>query len=275
MRVDAHTHVWQPVADAGSGVATIVSSQCAIAPELLGQYMDEHGVDRAVLVQPVYPGEDNSYAADAAAREPARFAAVCVVDPRKADAAETLRYWVSERGCRGLRLRPRVPGEAEAFAAASTWPLWRAAEKLGVVVNVLAGMEHLATVGELAERFPGVPIVIDHLAHPPLPGSVPDIAAPLLKLARYARVYVKLSGYYYFSREAYPYHDCRDIVRAAYDAFGPARLLWGSDFPHVLLKTGYGRMLRHVESNFDWLTVDERRIILGENALRLYWPEAH
>ena len=51
-----------------------------IRVELLDQYMDEHRVDRAVLVQPLYPGEDNSYVAHCATRQPERFCAVCVVD---------------------------------------------------------------------------------------------------------------------------------------------------------------------------------------------------
>jgi len=273
MRVDAHTHVWQPSDAVNVAVATIVSPQCEISPELLAQYLDEHKIDRAVLVQPVYPGEDNSYVADAARRQPERFAAVCVVDPRRPDAAERLRYWVRERGCCGLRLRPRVADEAAAFAAPATHPLWQMAEELGIAVNVLAGPEHLPAVAQMAERFPAVPILIDHFAHPRLSEPPADLAEPLLGLARFPGVYVKLSGYYYFSREPFPYHDCWDLARAVYDAFGPRRLVWGSDFPHVLLKTGYGRNLRLVDEVFAWLTDDDRRLIIGENAERLYWAK--
>lgn len=70
MRVDAHTHIWQPSDTANAAAATIVSPQSEISPELLAEYLDEHKIDRAVLVQPVYPGEDNSYVAAAARRQP-------------------------------------------------------------------------------------------------------------------------------------------------------------------------------------------------------------
>ena len=74
--------------------------------------LDEHEVDRAVLVQPVFRGEDNNYVADCARAEPVRFAAVCVVDPRSPGADERLTRWVERRlsrpaaapaDCRGSR----------------------------------------------------------------------------------------------------------------------------------------------------------------------------
>ncbi len=200
MIVDSHAHIWRPVAPGSSPVTTIVSGEVEISAAMFRACLAQHGVDRAVLVQPVYPGEDNSCVADAAAHDPQVFAAVCVVDPRKPDAADRLAYWVKERGCRGLRLRPKVPGEEQCFGDASTFPLWQAAERLEIAINVLGTFEHLGAVAKLAERFPTVPIIIDHLAHPPLPLPVAALA-PLLNLARFPRVYAKLSGYYYFSAD--------------------------------------------------------------------------
>ena len=66
------------------------------------------------------------------------------------------------------------------------------------------------------------------------------------RAARHPHVHVKVSGYHYFSRDRYPYAESRALVAAVLDAFGPERLLWGSDFPHVLLRSGYGRSLRLV-----------------------------
>src|SRR5262245_25687281 len=166
MLIDSHVHVWRPVPEHSGPVATIVAPQSAVPVELLDEYLKEHGVSRAVLVQPVFPGEDNSYVAECAAARPDRFAAVCVVDPRKADAPERLSHWVRERGCRGLRLRPRVPDEASAFGDPATYPLWEQVRELGIAVSVLADAAHLPALKELADRFREVPIVVDHLAHP-------------------------------------------------------------------------------------------------------------
>jgi len=104
MIVDAHVHIWKQDLGFPNPAATFMSPTSDIPLELLGRYMDEHGVGRAVLVQPMYPGEDNSLIADAARAEPGRYAAVCVVDPRLPEAPDRLEFWVKERGCRGLRL---------------------------------------------------------------------------------------------------------------------------------------------------------------------------
>ena len=61
------------------------------------------------------------------------------------------------------------------------------------------------------------------------------------------------------------------MVRAVYDAFGPDRLIWGSDFPHVLLKTGYRRSLLLLQRFYSYLPEKELDLIMGGNAARLYW----
>ena len=142
-----------------------------------------------------------------------------------------------------------------------------------VVVSVLGNVEHAAQLAGLADRFPAVPIVIDHLGHPAVRRGVhdPDFAR-LLELARYPNVYVKLSGFYHFSSEPFPFAGCWDVTRAVYDAFGPERLVWGSDFPHVVRTCGYGPALELLDRVLsDWSPAGRRRV-MGGNALRLYWP---
>jgi L-fuconolactonase len=266
MIVDAHAHVWKADPKYPNPAVTTMSPASDVPLDLLRQYMDEHGVGRTVLVQPMFPGEDNSLVADAARAEPGRYAAVAVVDPRKPDLLE---YWVRERGCRGLRLRPKFAGEADLFEHD---PLWERAARLGIVISVLANLSHVPAIARRAERFPGVPLIVDHLAHPDVAAGVgsPDFQA-LLALARLPNVSVKPTGFYYYSKTGYPYDDCGDFFRAVYDRFGPDRLIWGSDFPHVLLKTDYGRSLNLFESRYPWLAKGEREKILGGNAERLYF----
>jgi predicted TIM-barrel fold metal-dependent hydrolase len=264
MLVDAHAHIWKADRKYPDPAVTIMSPLCDIPLALFKQYLDEHGVARAVLVQPMYPGEDNSLVADAARAEPDRFAAVAVVDPRIPNAPERLSFWVKEQGCRGLRLRPSFPGEAETFEQE---PLWKKSQELGIVVSVLARPEHLPALGRMARRFPEVPVIVDHLAHPDGPAAL----QALLDLAPLANVRVKPTGFYYYSKTGYPYDDCAGFFKAVYERFGPDRLIWGSDFPHVLLKAGYAGALRLIERRFPYVGPSERERILGGNALALYW----
>ena len=271
--VDAHLHVWRAIAGDAPGAATIVSPSEDVPIERALDVLGRHGVSRAVLVQPLFRGEDNSYIADCAAADADRIAAVCVIDPRVAGAEDRLEEWVVRRGCRGLRLRPRVPDEAESFGAPPTFALWERARDLKVVVSVLANPEHLPTLGELAERFPEVPIVIDHLAHPRVSQGVEAAGfQTLLGLDRHSNVFIKVSGYYHFSDQPDPYANCWELVRAIHDRYGPERLIWGSDFPHVERTTGYGRSLDLVRRDLPYFSDADRILILGGNASRLYWP---
>lgn len=270
MIVDAHVHVWKKDLQYPDPGVTFMSPTSDIPLHLLRHYMDEHGVDRAVLVQPMYPGEDNSMVADAARSEPDRYAAVCVVDPRAPEAPDRLEYWVKERGCRGLRLRPAFAPETAAFENDALWDRCR---KLRVIVSVLAKRDHLGTIAHRAKRFADVPILVDHLAHPdPEAGVASPAFREFLALADRPNIFVKPTGFHNFSKRPYPHEDCDDLFKAVLDTFGPHRMIWGSDFPHVLLKAGYGPSLRHFERRYACLGAADRELVLGRNARRLYWP---
>jgi L-fuconolactonase len=269
MIVDAHVHIWKQDLRFPNPSATFMSPTSEIPLDLLSRTMDEHGMGRAVLVQPMYPGEDNSLIADAARAQPDRYAAVCVVDPRFPEAPDRLEHWVRDRGCRGLRLRPAFAPETAAFENDA---LWERCRKLGIVVSVLARMEHVAAIGRRAAKFPEVPILVDHLAHPdPAAGTSAPAFQALLGLADFPNVIAKPTGFHNFSKRPYPHEDCDLFFRAVLDRFGAERMIWGSDFPHVLIKGGYGPVLRHFERRFS-VGQAERDLILGRNAERLYWP---
>jgi predicted TIM-barrel fold metal-dependent hydrolase len=271
-RVDAHMHVWQAASGATPSASTLVPPQTDVPIEEARQVLAAHGIQRAVLVQPMFRGEDNSYVARSAQAEPDRFAAVCVVDPRISGADVRLAHWVSE-GCRGLRLRPVVPEEEAVFGDPSTFGVWKAAERLGVVVSVLCRPQHVGAIAALAARFPAVPIVVDHLGQPdPSAGAHAPEFRELLALAAHPRVSIKTSGFYHFSRVQYPFDDCAPLVRAVYEHFGPGRMIWGSDYPHVTITCGYARSLDLPGIALADLPPSERNLIVGDNALSLYWP---
>jgi predicted TIM-barrel fold metal-dependent hydrolase len=269
--VDSHLHVWRAAGGETPDVQTIVPPQTDVPLELARETMAAHGVGRAVLVQPVFRGEDNSYVARCAQADPRSLAAVSVVDPGKPGAETRLRYWIGQ-GCRGLRLRPRIASEAVHFGAPATYPLWETARELSVVVSLFASVEHAPAIDVLAERFAPVVIVVDHLAlpDPQLNASGPAFRR-LLELAKHPHVHLKLSGFHHFSRERFPFADCWPFVRAAYEHFGPGRLLWGSDFPHVMAADSYAHALSLPQQMLPHSIAAELASIMGGNAQRLYW----
>jgi L-fuconolactonase len=238
------------------------------AEDLLG-FMDQAGVERAVLVQgySAYK-DDNSYVADAVARYPKRFAGVGVIDPTRADGPEKLSYWITERGLRGVRLMLRAnempiddPGVVPVLA--------RAAD-LGIPVCIITGVAQLKTVAAFLQRFPGLPIALDHIAYPELAAGVPyDVARPLFELARYANCYLKFSSETLYEA-ARGKSTIADFFPRLIEHFGAQRLMWGSNFPATHDRT-YQGLVEFARTELRFLSDEDRRWIFGETALTL-WP---
>jgi len=120
----------------------------------------------------------------------------------------------------------------------------------------------------VAERYPQLPIVLDHLGVPSFEEPEPhESHRETCSLARFPNVYMTISALPFHSHHEFPYPDAGPLTRIAYEAFGPRRLMWASDAPTVLLCT-YHQTLAYVRQ-LDFLTELARRWIFGETALNL------
>ena len=95
------------------------------------------------------------------------------------------------------------------------------------------------------------------------PGQLPEILAS----ASQPNIYVKLSGFHYVAPRSweYPFPDCREIVRALYEAFGPERLCWGSDYPVLRRYLTYQQSIEAFRTHCDFVPPDDQARILGDN----------
>ena len=131
---------------------------------------------------------------------------------------------------------------------------------------------HLADVPELAARFPAMTFVIDHLAKPPLrTGAMAAWAAELQAAAAHPNVAAKISGLNtVLADDGWRADDLREAVDVAVGAFGPERLVCGSDWPVALLNGDYGKVWRETVRVIDDVAPQHREQILAATALRLY-----
>jgi len=267
--VDSHVHVWKndPKYPWAPGLARAPEEDATV--ERLLDVMTHHGTEKTVLVQVIYYTWDNRYTADCLKRHPDRFEAVCRVDPESPSAADDLSCWVEEHGFRGVRLSPGVGPEGDWFISPDLHPLWQRAQDLRVPVCILTHLDRLPDLEKLVQRFGEVPVCVDHMAFPPVDG--PEELPKLLNLAKYPTVYVKVSGTWAVSKEPYPYRDTHEIVHRVYDAFGPKRLMWGTDWPLVENKCGYTGALDLPRREFAFLTDEDKKWVLGRTACTL-WP---
>jgi L-fuconolactonase len=90
-------------------------------------------------------------------------------------------------------------------------------------------------------------------------------------LARWPNTYLKLSGLHYWGDD-YPFPRAQEHLKAAFEAFGAGRLMWGSDWPHIMFGYGYVRCAKYVRRELDWLSEAEKVQVMGGTARRLWWP---
>ena len=237
--VDIHPHIiandtrHYPLAPLG-GHQSDWSRTRPVTTEQIIAAMDKAGVAKAAIVQAsTCYGHDNSYVADAVAAHPDRFTGVFSVDVLASDAPERMRHWV-ERGLTGLRLftiGSTMPDQASWLDDPKTYPAWQCASELGLSICLQMSATALPQMIRLAERFPKVRIILDHMARPQIEDGPPyAAAASLFALAKYPSVYLKLTERNFTQSrkgKATPETFFPKLVAA----FGASRLAWGSNYP--------------------------------------------
>jgi predicted TIM-barrel fold metal-dependent hydrolase len=229
------------------------------------------GIERAVLVQPSVHGEDNRAMLAALAAAGAGFRAVAVVAPTVTiDEIEALHH----AGVRGLRLnivdrregRNVVPLETVHALAARIAPY-------GWHIEFLVNLDEAPDFAGQVANLP-VPIVLGHLGYPRT-GARAFLGSPaiadFLSLLAGGRCWVKLTGPYRISQAPeLPYEDV-DPLAAALVAHAPERLVWGSDWPHVMMKKPMPNDGPLTDLLARWVPdASVRRRILVDNPAELY-----
>jgi predicted TIM-barrel fold metal-dependent hydrolase len=270
--IDPHVHVWKNDSKFPWPAELQSPPATDALPETLLGLMQAHGVERTVIVHVIYYRWDCRYAAAVVREHPGKFAGVCRIDPQSPTAAKELEHWKHE-GFHGVRLSPGLGASGDWINDVDQMDrIWNRTAELGVPMCVLCPIERIPDVERVIERHQDrLDVCIDHMADCPI--DQPAELKKLLALARYPRVYVKLSHLWLLTHQEYPYRDTHDQVRKLYDAFGPQRLMWGTDWPAVEDYCGYAKALALYRDEIKCFNDDDRRWILGQTALKL-WPFA-
>ena len=140
----------------------------------------------------------------------------------------------------------------------------------GLCFEALVRPRHLFHLLRFAERYPQLPIVIDHAAKPEIARGVRDAWwAQMAALAEQPQVFCKLSGLLTEAGADWHERDLGPCVDHLLAIFGPQRLLWGSDWPVLNLAADYERWFRLV-AKLTKLRREEHAALFGGNAIRFY-----
>ena len=269
MIVDSHCHAWRrwpyqpPVPDPQSR---------GLVEQLLWQ-MDRNGVDQAAVVcaRIDHNPDNNDYVAECVRSHPDRLYQIADVDCSWSDtyhtpgAAERLAQAVERYGLRGFTHYVRTDDDGAWFLSADGLAFLETAAELRQVASFAVPARLQPVLRQVARRFPSLPFLCHHMAGARV--ADPSLLDEIVQSAELPNIHVKLSGFHYASRVAweYPYPDCAPIVRALYDAFGPERLHWGSDYPVVGRAMTYQQSLEAVRTHCHFIPDHAMSRVLGDS----------
>ncbi len=252
----------------------MVDTHCHASPvwyepvESLLHQMDRNDVERAVLIQ-IRGQTNNRYQFECVERYPDRLVSVVVVGSDGPDAPQELER-LAERGARGVRLwaDTRSPGD-------DSLAIWRKAAELGLPVSCGGTSREFASTefAELVEALPNLTLIVEHLGSVGTPdGEVApyEVRQRVFSLARYPNVFIKVHGLGEFAKRAMPVTEpfpfetpIPPLLELAYEAFGPKRMMWGSDYPPVSRREGYRNALRLTMDQLATKSQADRDLIFG------------
>lgn len=265
---DTHAHIMGPMARYAYAPARVYTPPDCLLSDYL-HMLDTLGVERAVLVQPSVYGTDNTVMLEAMKTAGGRLRGVAVVAD---DISDAELKELDGAGVRGVRVnivdvKNRKPGT---LPMASLSKLAGRIAALGWHMEFLMHADEFPDLDRAFADFP-VEIVLGHLGYLTIGKPVDDPGfQALLRLMKAGRAWVKLTGPYRITGEPLPYRDTLPFAHALLDA-NHERVIWGTDWPHVMLK---GRMPNDgdlAEVLLDWIPdAGLRERVLVRNPAKLY-----
>lgn len=270
--IDAHQHFWRlDRGDYGWLTPALAPIFRDFGPGDLAPILARHGIGRTILVQAAPTAAETAYLLGIARTTPFVAGVVGWIDFEAPDAPDVVARLAGDPRLVGLRPMVQDIADDDWLLRPSHAPVFEAIVAHGLVFDALVLPRHLPRLARVLERHPRLVVVVDHGAKPGIrAGEIDRWRADMATIAAHPRVHCKLSG---LVTEASPGAGL-DVLAPYIDTllglFGPARLLWGSDWPVVELTGGYDRWRAMALAALATLAPDARAEVLGGTAARVY-----
>jgi L-fuconolactonase len=273
MKIDAHQHFWQyePLRDAWINDNMQVIRR-DFGPDDLLPTLQANGIEGCVAVQADQSETETDFLLDLAQQHAAIKGVVGWVDLRAENLVQRLEYYAQFSAIKGFRHIVQAETDELFMLRTEFSEGIRALQGFGFTYDILIYPHQLRSARELVARFANQPFVLDHLAKPYIKqGLIDKWKQDLQALARHDNVLCKVSGmvteadWEYWDRD-----DLRPYLDAAFEAFGPDRLMFGSDWPVCLVAASYEQWVGVLEAYLSEFSDSEKAKFWGENARRFY-----
>jgi len=273
MRIDAHQHFWRYNADEFDWIDDSMSAlRRDFGPADLKVEFDRTGFQGSIAVQARQSLEETRWLLDLAAPSPLILGVVGWFDLRSPDLRSQLREFAGNPKLVGVRHVVQGEPDDRFLLRPDFLRGIGALEEFDLAYDILIYPRHLPVAAEFVQQFPRQRFVLDHLAKPLIKsGSIHPLEEGMRELAKFPNVYCKLSGMVTEADwAAWTPGDFRPYFDVAYEAFGPKRVLYGSDYPVCTVAASYGQVKALLADYVASFTESERADLFGGNAQRWY-----
>lgn len=273
MRIDAHQHFWSYDPDTYAWITDEMSTlQRDFLPPDLKPLLDQGGFDGCVAVQACHTVEEAHWLLDLARRHDFIRGVVGWVDLCASDAEAKLESLAADRKFAGVRHVVQAEPDDRFLLREDFCRGIALLERFDLAYDLLVFPRQLPASIEFVRQFPNQRFVLDHIAKPPIAeGELEPWAKLIRTLAQNDNVCCKLSGMVTEAKwKQWSAENFRPYLDVVVEAFGPHRLMIGSDWPVCTLSGEYGETMRIVTDFIGGFSAEEQDGILGGNCARFY-----
>ncbi|MDH6169809.1 L-fuconolactonase [Variovorax boronicumulans] len=283
-RIDSHQHFWRPARGDYAWLRADVPALAPLVrdflPEHLAPLLQAHGVERTVLVQAADSEAETDFMLELATAHDVVGGVVGWVDLSAPDAVASLERMARNPRFKGVRPMLQDLPDDDWIARMPRPEAIQALVRLGLRFDALVKPRHLSSLVRFLKEWPQLPVVIDHAAKPPVGAHDGEAFATwrrqMAEIAALPQVHCKFSGLWGEAPQA-AHHDVDVAVRAVrpvwdqlLESFGPARLMWGSDWPVLTLAGDYAGWIAVSEACIGGLSAGEQSQLWRGTAQRFY-----
>ena len=277
MTIDSHQHFWKydPVRD-GWITDSMSLLKRNYLPEDYEHECEANDIGGSIAVQVDQSENETLFLLDLAERSERIVGVVGWVDLRSRDIEGRLQLFSRFKKLRGFRHIAQGEPDERFLVGRDFMHGISLLSDFGFTYDILIYPKQLPAAIELVSRFPKQLFVVDHLAKPQIKeGGREPWASHIRTIAQNKNVYCKASG---LVTEANWLHwkpdDMRPYLDVAFEAFGPERMMFGSDWPVCLLAASYRKVKELISSYVEVHAPQQKESIFGGNAIQFYGLKA-
>jgi L-fuconolactonase len=273
MKIDAHQHFWRYSTQEYDWISpdmAVLKQDCL--PENLLPLLNTVGLEGTVAVQARQTLEETRWLLELAELYPFIKGIVGWVDLRDPELPAQLEEFCTHSSFCGVRHVVQDEADDEFMLREDFLEAIAALAYFGLTYDILIFPKHLPVACRVAERFPDQPFVLDHIAKPLIKdGLLEPWSQEIGRLAVFPNVYCKVSGMITEAHwQRWKAADFVPYLETVFEAFGPERIMFGSDWPVCTLAGTYAQVAEIVAGFVQSLSKDEQLAVWGETARRFY-----